>query len=73
LCLFIGGHPERIVVDSGLDWGQDMKRLAKRLNQAGAQGLAMLPFLRNLPQGAFGLPPMAPEVDALTPSPDGIR
>jgi len=26
-----GGHPERILVDSDLDWGQDMARLAAEL------------------------------------------
>jgi hypothetical protein len=66
---FAGGHPENIVVDSDLDWGQDMKRLAAKLNQAGANGVAMLPFLRELPQGAFGLPPMQTRIDALNPLP----
>ncbi|MEO8373504.1 MAG: hypothetical protein ABI806_30245 [Candidatus Solibacter sp.] len=28
-----GSHPERILVDSDLDWGQDMKRLAAELNR----------------------------------------
>ena len=31
-----GDHPERIVVDSDLDWGQDTIRLAHRLKQLGA-------------------------------------
>jgi len=31
-----GDHPERIVVDSDLDWGQDTIRLARRLKQLGA-------------------------------------
>jgi hypothetical protein len=66
---FAGDHPENIVVDSDLDWGQDMKRLAKRLNQARADSVAMLPFLRELPQGAFGLPPMQTRIDALNPFP----
>jgi 4-amino-4-deoxy-L-arabinose transferase-like glycosyltransferase len=62
-----GDHPEKIVVDSDLDWGQDMKRLANRLNQAGANSVAMLPFLRELPERAFGLPPMQTRIDALNP------
>jgi len=66
---FAGDHPENIVVDSDLDWGQDMKRLAKRLNQAHADSVAMIPFLRELPQGAFGLPPMQTRIDALNPFP----
>lgn len=32
-----GDRPERILVDSDLDWGQDMKRLGKRLQEAGAK------------------------------------
>jgi hypothetical protein len=56
------------VVDSDLDWGQDMKRLARRLNQAGAQELYMLPFLRELPARAFGLPPIPARIDALNPA-----
>lgn len=28
-----GSHPERILVDSDLDWGQDMRRLAAELNR----------------------------------------
>lgn len=31
-----GGHPERIVVDSDLDWGQDVKRLFAALRQLNA-------------------------------------
>jgi hypothetical protein len=31
-----GGHPENILVDSDLDWGQDMKRLSARLREVGA-------------------------------------
>ncbi len=64
-----GSHPENIVVDSDLDWGQDMKRLGKRLSQSGARELFMLPFLRELPPGAFGLPPIPSQIDALNPTP----
>jgi len=46
-----GSHPENIVVDSDLDWGQDMKRLARRLGQAGAQELFMVPFFVNCRRG----------------------
>jgi 4-amino-4-deoxy-L-arabinose transferase-like glycosyltransferase len=34
---FTAGHPEKIVVDSDLDWGQDMKRLLRRLHEGGAR------------------------------------
>lgn len=33
---FAGGEPEKILVDSDLDWGQDVKRLAARLGELGA-------------------------------------
>jgi hypothetical protein len=32
-----GRHPERILVDSDLDWGQDMQRLSTRLRQLGVE------------------------------------
>jgi hypothetical protein len=64
-----GAHPENIVVDSDLDWGQDMKRLGARLSRERAKSVAMLPFLRELPQGAFGLPPMQTRIDVLNPAP----
>jgi hypothetical protein len=32
---FAGSHPERILVDSDLDWGQDMGRLATELRRRG--------------------------------------
>jgi len=35
-----GSEPERILADSDLDWGQDLKRLAKRLREAGATDVA---------------------------------
>jgi hypothetical protein len=38
---FAGGHPEKILADSDLDWGQDMKRLEKRLHAAGARVLTL--------------------------------
>src|SRR5262249_9769650 len=31
-----GGEPERIIVDSDLDWGQENVRLARRLRELGA-------------------------------------
>ena len=39
-----GSRPENILVDSDLDWGQDMKRLAHRLKEAGATEVAFDPF-----------------------------
>ncbi len=39
-----GKHPENILVDSDLDWGQDMKRLAARMRQLDVKDLAFDPF-----------------------------
>jgi hypothetical protein len=33
---FAGGEPEKVLVDSDLDWGQSTKQLARRLKQLGA-------------------------------------
>jgi 4-amino-4-deoxy-L-arabinose transferase-like glycosyltransferase len=41
---FAGKQPERILVDSDLDWGQDMKRLAARLKELDVKELAFNPF-----------------------------
>ncbi len=35
-----GSEPEKILVDSDLDWGQDYKRLAARLHEVGATDVA---------------------------------
>jgi len=35
-----GSEPEDILVDSDLDWGQDVKRLATRLHEVGASSVA---------------------------------
>jgi hypothetical protein len=45
-----GSKPENILLDSDLDWGQDMKRLSKRLREAGA------PFVTFTPLSDAGLP-----------------
>ena len=36
--------PERFLVDSDLDWGQDMKRLRHRLDEMGVKQVAFTPF-----------------------------
>jgi len=43
---FAGHHPEEILVDSDLDWGQDTKRLALRLKELGVKDLAFDPLNR---------------------------
>jgi 4-amino-4-deoxy-L-arabinose transferase-like glycosyltransferase len=50
-----GNQPENILVDSDLDWGQDVKRLAKRLRELNAPHIAFIPFMPNAE--ACGFPP----------------
>jgi hypothetical protein len=38
---FAGKTPEKILVDSNSDWGQDQKRLAKRLRELGVQQFSL--------------------------------
>jgi 4-amino-4-deoxy-L-arabinose transferase-like glycosyltransferase len=58
-----GRHPERILADSDLDWGQGMKALALRLDQLGVKEISFLmngtaylggnpfPLIRPVPDG----------------------
>ncbi len=62
-----GDAPENVLLDSDLDWGQDMNRLAQRLRQAGAQQLTFTPFVSDNLQ-LHGFPPTKPS-DPLHPSP----
>jgi len=62
-----GDEPENIVVDSDLDWGQDMKRLAKRLQEAGAAQVTFNPFIVAYLEAVHGFPPIRP-MDPETPA-----
>ena len=62
-----GGHPENILVDSDLDWGQDMKRLARRLHEAGATEVSFVTTLVADLEKEHGFPPIK-DVDVLRPS-----
>ena len=62
-----GNAPEQILVDSDLDWNQDLKRLAKRLREVGAREVAYTPFTLCDPV-ALGLPSVKP-FDPKNPSP----
>jgi len=69
-----GRHPENIVVDSDLDWGQDMKRLAARLREVGAPEVYFLPMdMVGAERGDFekglGFPHVVDQINALAPSP----
>ena len=54
-----GDKPEKFLVDSDLDWGQDLKRLAQRLKEAGAPSVAFTPYLP-ADLKAMGFPPVSP-------------
>jgi len=41
---FAGSHPEKILCESDLDWGQDLDRLRKRLNERGVREVSIAYF-----------------------------
>lgn len=63
-----GSRPEQILVDSDLDWGQDMKRLARRLREAGAAYVTFTPFADQGLAQELGFPPVRAS-DVPSPSP----
>jgi hypothetical protein len=64
-----GSHPENIVVDSDLDWGQDDKRLAAKLREVGAQQVYFLPWAFGDLESEFGFPRIVDRVDPFQPGP----
>ena len=63
-----GSHPENILVDSDLDWGQDVKRLARRMREVGARELTFSTAFR-IDYAKAGLPPRRENMDVLNPPP----
>jgi len=63
-----GDRPEKVLVDSDLDWGQDMKRLGARLREVGARQVAFDPFIVAFLEAAHGFPPIHP-LDPQQPAP----
>jgi hypothetical protein len=55
-----GGAPEKILADSDLDWGQDMKRLSARLRQAGAPEVTFDPLILADFEHGLGFPRILP-------------
>ena len=49
-------EPENILVDSDLDWGQDQKRLARRLHELGATEVAYAPYIMGDLEREHGFP-----------------
>jgi len=69
-----GSHPENIVVDSDLDWGQDVKRLGARLRELGASEVSFVPMDVISAESGYlergmGFPRVNTHIDALNPSP----
>jgi len=68
-----GNHPENVLVDSNYDWGQDLRLLAKRLNELGVKevtvytldGVKRPEYLEQW----YHLPPVNKTVDPLVPTP----
>jgi 4-amino-4-deoxy-L-arabinose transferase-like glycosyltransferase len=60
--------PEKVLADSDLDWGQDMKRLSARLRQAGAAQVTFDPTILADFEGELGFPRVLP-ANPLRPSP----
>jgi hypothetical protein len=63
-----GDRPENILVDSDLDWGQDMNRLGERLRRAGAEWVMFTQFALADLQREHGFP-MVLRSDVPSPSP----
>jgi hypothetical protein len=64
--LLAGSHPERILAESDLDWGQDLYRLSLRLRDLGATRIS-LAYFGTARVSEFGLPavqPLSPTVPA---------
>lgn len=61
-----GGEPEKILADSDLDWGQDLKRLSARLHEVGATSVAFESYIVGDWEGEHGFPPIK-KTDQLHP------
>lgn len=55
--LTAGDRPEEFLVDSDLDWGQDVKRLAARLRERGVTEAGFNQFAPGNLQALYGMPP----------------
>ncbi len=63
-----GDRPEAYLVDSDLDWGQDTKRLARKLKEVGAREVHFNQFLPGNLEKLYGFPPVRPlDLNGLQP------
>jgi len=69
---FAGKNPEKILVDSNYDWGQDLKLLAKHFHKMGVQQISLASLdgveRRAYLQAWYGLPKIQ-ALDDCTPRP----
>jgi 4-amino-4-deoxy-L-arabinose transferase-like glycosyltransferase len=63
-----GDEPEKVLADSDLDWGQDMKRLGRRLREVGAREVTFDPFIVAHLERVHGFPPIR-QGNPFAPSP----
>ena len=66
--ILAGDKPEAFLVDSDLDWSQDVKRLAKRLKEVGAKEVYFNQYAPGDLPKFFGFPPIQP-LDVNGPKP----
>jgi hypothetical protein len=66
-----GSHPENLLVDSDLDWGQDIKRLSKRLRELGASEVSFPQFIYADLEGHHGFPRVIGKPDLVNPPQQG--
>jgi len=66
--LLAGSRPEAILVDSDLDWGQDVKRLGARLREIGAPEVYFNQYAPGDLAAMYGFPPIRP-LDPSAPRP----
>lgn len=64
-----GSEPERILVDSDLDWGQDIKRLSRRLHELGAAEVTFPQFIIADLEKEHGFPKVNQTADFHHPHP----
>lgn len=61
-----GAHPENVLVDSNLDWGQDLYRLRDTLRARGVTGPVALAYFGSTDPRAIGIPNAVPYVPGRT-------
>jgi hypothetical protein len=62
-----GSEPEKILADSDLDWGQDLKRLATRLHEVGATSVSFDRYIVGDWEKEHGFPKIY-KLNQMTPS-----